>query len=307
MVNYLSVKLMRGFLQIPIIIIILLIAGGVTAYSVSRNHSATQNKVDNKEASPSSTEANPSPSASNNKSDSILKTSATPSTSPVGNQQGTKSQSTNLNTAATQPTASASIPTSTPAMTVSMNLNSLSPTSGTPGSTLLTLNGSGFGSIEIGKGQGFVDFYDQSGNFAGGNSAQTWSDNQVTTVVPPLNKGGQYMAEIVNKANNTKSNRVAFTVTGGTPTITSSPASAGVGSQVTLGGNEFGSSQGSVVIYTIDSSGATIYKGTCSINSWTDIQVTCTLPGSLTPNTQYQFDLTTSDSRSGQWKSFSVS
>lgn len=293
---------MRGFVQLPIIVIILLIAGGaITTYTLIHKGNFIPTKIINQssEASDSAQEAASSttPSTSYIKTASVLKTvKSTPVPSVIPSSTPASTPTPSNNSAVSQH----------PSFQTSIKLDSISPNSGTSGGiTILTLKGSGFGTIELNKGHGFVDFYDQSGNFATGNSAQTWSDHEVTSVVPPL-KGGQYMVEVTDKANNTKSNRLPFTVTAGVPVITSSPPSAVAGSQITLQGTEFGNSAGQIGIYTIIS-GSTKYMGSCNIASWTNTEIKCTLPATLTPSPDsYLFDLTTSDGRNAQWKGFYI-
>ncbi len=199
-------------------------------------------------------------------------------------------------------------PSPTPSIKVTpiSHLDSVTPNSGiSRAGMMMTLKGSGFGAVNLIKGEGTVYFYDSAGVRQGGMSAQSWSDTEVLAAVPDLKGGTQYFVEVANSATGSRSNRLPFTITNGTPTIISFPSHVASAGQVTLGGVEFGASAGKVNIYTIDS-GHTNLVGSCQISSWIDTSVVCTLP-SLSPNSQgYIFDLSTADHRSAQWKTFYI-
>ncbi|HKS21275.1 MAG TPA: IPT/TIG domain-containing protein [Thermoanaerobaculia bacterium] len=150
----------------------------------------------------------------------------------------------------------------------SPSVTSLSPTSGVPG-TQVTLTGTGFGAA---KGTGSVWL----GNKLAA-SIVSWSDTQVVATVASNVASG---SGCVQQAG-TWSNCPTFTII--TPTISSiSPTSGVPGTQVTINGTNFGSSQGSGQVWL----GST-YAG--SILSWSNTQIVATVAAnSTTGNAQVQ-------------------
>jgi uncharacterized membrane protein YdjX (TVP38/TMEM64 family) len=150
----------------------------------------------------------------------------------------------------------------------SPSLTSISPTSGVPG-TQVTLTGTGFGAVQ---GTGSVWL----GNKLAG-SIVSWSDTQVVATVDSNVASG---SASVQQAG-TWSNSITFTII--TPTISSISPSSGVpGTQVTINGTNFGSTQGSGQLWL----GST-YAG--SIVSWSATQIVATVAAnSISGNAQVQ-------------------
>jgi hypothetical protein len=114
-------------------------------------------------------------------------------------------------------------------------INSVSPTSGTPGMTQVTVSGSNFGSTQ---GSGSVEL----GN-TDATMVSSWSDSQIVATVPL--GSGPGVAQVYQ--NGLYSNTIPFTTV--VPSISSvSPASGTAGTQITITGSNFGASQGSSTI-----------------------------------------------------------
>ncbi len=111
-------------------------------------------------------------------------------------------------------------------------ITSVSPTTGVPGVTQVTVNGSNFG---FGEFQGYVEL----GNLSASNII-SWTPNQIVATVP----AGSMSGVVEVKQNGIASNDIPFTTV--TPTIAAvSPTSGSTGTAVTISGTNFGASQGS--------------------------------------------------------------
>lgn len=190
----------------------------------------------------------------------------------------------------------------TPVSKIDLNLNSsvklesAFPNPGKDGQQI-TLKGSNFGSAE-----GKVWFYSLSGVAEGGPTINKWSDTEVVFTLASF-KSGQFYIEI-EKADGQKSNKISFTESGGQPHIGSvSPTTFKKGSTITITGTEFGSSSGKLNFYK--SQGAGNLMGYGIIGLWNDTQIVFTVPPTL-ENTEYGFQVITSDGRSSSYKYFNV-
>jgi hypothetical protein len=143
------------------------------------------------------------------------------------------------------------------------SISTLSPTSG-PTGTLLTVNGSNFGSSQ---GSSFVTM----------NGVLTvpasWASGKITVPVPEGTTTGPVLVTV----NNGPSNASTFTVTNGPGITTISPSSGGIGATVTISGAGFGATQGSSTLK---------FNGTTAIPaSWSDMSITVPVPtGATTGN-----------------------
>jgi len=145
-------------------------------------------------------------------------------------------------------------------VTATPTITSLSPTSG-PAGTLLTINGSSFGSSQ---GASLVTLNGVSVVPA------AWASGKITAPVPE----GTTTGAVVVTVNNGPSNGSTFTVTTG-PGITSvSPTSGGIGATVTVAGAGFGASQGTSTLK---------FNGTLTTPaSWSDTSITVPVPSGAT-------------------------
>ena len=139
-------------------------------------------------------------------------------------------------------------------------ITSISPVSGVVG-TQMTINGSGFLSAQ---GNGTVSL---PGGTGASPTIQSWSDTQIVVTVPI----GCFSGPVSVTAHGLISNQdVIFTMPN--PTIAGvSPNSGPVGTQVTISGTGFGSTQGSSKV---------TFNGQppASIASWSDTQIVATVP-----------------------------
>lgn len=111
-------------------------------------------------------------------------------------------------------------------------ITSVTPTTGVPGVTQVTVNGSNFG---YGEYQGYVELGSLSAT-----TITSWTPNQIIATVPAGSTSG--VVEV--KQNGIASNDIPFTTV--SPTITAvSPKSGSTGTVVTISGTNFGASQGS--------------------------------------------------------------
>jgi hypothetical protein len=140
------------------------------------------------------------------------------------------------------------------------SISSLSPTSGTPG-TLITITGTGFGATQ---GASTVKF---QGAVA---TPISWSDSSITVAVPVVGASTGLVAVRVGSTTTWAS----FSVVAG-PLISSlSPASAAVGSSITITGVNFGSTQGSGIV--------TFNGVTVAPTSWTAGSILVPVPAGAT-------------------------
>lgn len=232
------------------------------------------------EVSPSpSPEESPSPVASvkstpkpNVKVSSAPKVSAVPSTNPAVSPSTTTSSNTKSS---------------------DMRINEVNPTSGNFMQTI-TLKGNNFG-----NSAGSVVFYANSSSPSGGGPIESWSDTEVRFKVPAVKGNTDYQLEV--SAGGKMSNRIGFKVINGQPQLNSVSPNPAPGLSITLSGTELGSSNGAVTFYEGGNP-----AGTCSITSWNDSQITCTIPANLTQGKEYGLQITTADSRQTSFKYYQL-
>jgi len=142
-----------------------------------------------------------------------------------------------------------------------VSVNGVSPTSGFAGSQF-QINGSGFGATQ-GSSTVRVNGY--------AATVVSWSNTQIT-----VNDATSTYASgsvVVTVGSTQSNNDVTFTVT--PPVVTSlSPTSGPVGTQVQINGNNFGATQGTSTI--------TVNGVAASVNSWSNLQITATVPSTAT-------------------------
>lgn len=138
---------------------------------------------------------------------------------------------------------------------------SISPTNG-PVGTQVTINGSGFGAT-----QGSITAAINSVNLA----IISWSGTQIVATVPTTAVTGSVKVTNGGVPSNTN---LYFTVPARQVTGVS-PASAAVGSQITITGTGFHSAQGSGFVYLYPNRQA-------SVVSWSDTQIVATVPSGVT-------------------------
>jgi hypothetical protein len=139
-------------------------------------------------------------------------------------------------------------------------ITTLSPTSG-PAGTLLTINGSNFGSS-------------QSTSSVTINNASTvpssWASGKITVPVPEGTTTGPVMVTV----NNGPSNTSTFMVTAGPGIGSLSPTSGGIGATITISGAGFGATQGSSTVK---------FNGTTATpTTWSDMSITVPVPSGAT-------------------------
>ena len=135
-------------------------------------------------------------------------------------------------------------------------ITGLSPSSGTPG-TQVQITGSGFGATQ---GSSTFSF---NGTTA---SVVSWSDTSITVTVPTSAASGRVWVAEGSVFSNTNLN---FTIPD-PKVISVTPTSGGVGTQVTINGSGFRSSQGASSV---------LFNGnTASIVSWSDTQIVANVP-----------------------------
>jgi len=144
-----------------------------------------------------------------------------------------------------------------------------------PPKTLVTINGSGFGSSQ---GNGSVRVLSHMTDTWMSWPVTTWSDSQITVAVPvniPI--GGYY---ITVDADNLQSIGTYPFEVGFPPVIsTYSPVYGNPGTQITINGSGFGQTQGTSTVRAISS-----VTGTTSdwpVTSWSDTQIVVTVPGTM--------------------------
>ena len=148
-------------------------------------------------------------------------------------------------------------------------ITSVTPTSGVPGVTQVTVTGSGFGATQ---GNGFVQLGTQNG------TVSSWSDTQIVATV----SGTARSAVASVNQNGLYSNTVPFTIS--TPVIQGiSPLSWTPGMQVTITGSGFGATVGNGGVYFV---GSGVYG---AIVSWSATQVVFTVPSGIGPRSVLVF------------------
>ncbi|HVO63908.1 MAG TPA: IPT/TIG domain-containing protein [Terriglobales bacterium] len=140
-------------------------------------------------------------------------------------------------------------------------IGSVTPTSGVPGATQVTVTGANFGNAQ---GQGYLQIGSRSAT-----SIASWSDGQIVATVPQGSMPGVVMVQ----QNGVFSNRVPFATA--VPSITGiSPTSGSQGTLVTISGTNFGSTQGgSTVMFN---------RAAASPTSWSDSQIVAPAPAGAT-------------------------
>ena len=142
------------------------------------------------------------------------------------------------------------------------SITSLTPTSAAVGASV-TIKGANFGTSQ---GTSTVTFNGTAG------TPTTWANTSIKVPVP----AGATTGYVVVTVNGVPSNGVSFIVPGTTATITTlSPTSGPVGSQVSINGSYFGSSQGSSTVS---------FNGTLATNvvSWSSTLIVATVPSAAT-------------------------
>jgi YD repeat-containing protein len=142
-------------------------------------------------------------------------------------------------------------------VTPAPSITSLTPNSGAVGSSVV-IAGNNFGTSQ---GNGGVTFNGVSA------SISAWGASSITAAVP---QGATTGNVVVRAAGGDTSNGVAFTVA---PVINSlTPSTGGSGTSVTIGGNNFGSSAGTV----------TFNGASASISSWSNSSIVAVAPTGVT-------------------------
>lgn len=122
----------------------------------------------------------------------------------------------------TQPPAPTPVPAQSAPSISSVRIDSISPTSGKVGDTII-ITGSGFGKSSFYFAnpkdfKGGVSFYGSSGHNSGGAPpaeqwAGWWSDSQIKVKVPGVKAGTTYSVEVVSADGVKSGNLVSFTIT----------------------------------------------------------------------------------------------
>jgi hypothetical protein len=140
-------------------------------------------------------------------------------------------------------------------------LSSLSPTSGNIG-TVVTISGTNLGASQGGSVVTFAGF---------AAAPTSWSDTQIVAAVP----NGATTGNVIVITNGGQSNGLAFTVNVPLPSIASlSPNSGNIGDSVTIGGSNFGATQGTSTV--------TFNGAAANVTSWNATQIIVTVPAAAT-------------------------
>lgn len=178
---------------------------------------------------------------------------------------------------------------------VNVKIDSVIPAEGNFGAEII-LRGSGFGPTA-----NQVIFYGPSVSYVNREGILSWSDNEIKTIIAPDVKG-DYQIEIESSlVNGGKSNKISFKVTAGRPVILSIPSAVVPTQQITIRGEEFGADTGTINLYgpiPSEEKAVTPLAENCQISFWSDTQIRCTLPASLSVGSDYRVSLVTSDGRS---------
>jgi hypothetical protein len=139
-------------------------------------------------------------------------------------------------------------------------ITDVSPTSGIPGVTRVTIAGSGFGAEQ---GEGWVQIGTQNGHVI------SWGDNQIVATVDPW--AGPAVISV--RQNGKDSNSIPFAMRA--PVIQGvEPISITIGSRATVIGSGFGDTQGKGFVQTSNTR--------ASIESWSDTRIVITIPPGTT-------------------------
>lgn len=148
-----------------------------------------------------------------------------------------------------------------PALGPAPVITNISPGTGTPGVTQVTVNGSNFGSSQ---GSGYVELGNMSAT-----TISEWTTNQIVAIVPLGSMPG--VAEV--KQNGLASNDLPFATV--VPSITGvNPATGSTGTPITITGTNFGTSQGS--------SSVMFNRGAASPTSWSTNSIVTPVPAGAT-------------------------
>lgn len=219
------------------------------------------------------------------------------SSSPVASVKVTPKPSVKVSSAPKASAAPSTNPAVSPSTTTTssntnssdMRVNEVNPTSGNFMQTI-TLKGNNFG-----NSAGSVAFYGTSSSPSGGGPIESWSNTEIKVKVPAIRGNTDYQLEV--SAGGKTSNRIGFKVINGQPQLNSVSPNPASGISITLSGSELGSSNGTVTFYEGGNP-----AGTCSIASWSDSQISCTVPANLTQGKEYGLQITTSDGRQTSFK-----
>lgn len=211
--------------------------------------------------------------------------------SPVGTPAAT------LDTTSKNTSTPSSSPVTTTTKSSRVMLDSVSPSSANSGDEVRLL-GSYFGTLS-----GKVNVYKAGSDKVYAEvEPNRWTDSEIKITVPAASGNQKMDMEVVHK-DGTKSNKVSFTVKLGQPAIdTISPTGARTTQEITIAGKEFGSKNGSINIYNKESKASDPVLVTCPISSWSDSVITCKLPSTLTGDSEYNFEIVSSDERRGAFK-----
>lgn len=154
---------------------------------------------------------------------------------------------------------------------------------GAPQITAVQWDPVGVGGTQCVNGTGFGN---SSGTIILNGSTLTpslWTDTQACVVIPGNTAAGIATLQGANGAG--PGNAVSFTVTTAVPAVTNiTPSTAGAGVPVTISGANFGSSQGN--------SSVQLRGQSFAISSWSDTQITATVPDGVPPGGIYSVNVT---------------
>ncbi|GEM_PF-5891104 len=272
---------MKGFIALPIIIVIIILFTGSTAgtYVVLKNNSSNKTSPSSSSTtttseSSSSANVNPSPTPSPTPSPSTNKANyqtTTPSSNPTPNTQISPKPPVDLNE-------------NSP-----IRLESVSPSSGIQNQAI-TLRGKNFG-----PSTGKVLFYNSNGTSMGGPSIDNWTETEIRTTAGFMLKGPRTFYLEIETSAGAKSNKIPFYLSAGQPYVDyMSPVTLTRGTQHTFTGSEFGASPGSIRFF--NEGGYPNPTATAQIHSWSDTNIAFTVPTSLDTK-DYSIDVLASDGR----------
>lgn len=193
----------------------------------------------------------------------------------------------------TTPAASSGTTSTSNSNSSDMRVSEVNPTSGNFMQTI-TLKGNNFG-----NSAGSVAFYGTLSSPSGGGPIESWSNTEIKVKVPAIRGNTDYQLEV--SAGGKTSNRIGFKVISGQPQLNSVSPNPAPGVSIILSGSELGSSNGAVTFFEGNTP-----AGTCSIASWSDSQISCTVPANLTQGKEYGLQVTTSDGRQTSFKFYTL-
>lgn len=176
--------------------------------------------------------------------------------------------------------------------THSVSLNSIDPSSGAVGSSI-ALHGSGFGTSN-----GYVVFYNSSGQASGGAPVDSWADTEIKARVPTVAGNSTYQVGI-ESSDGSKSNKISFNIGAVQPYIDGIDESTTQSvRKIKIRGSGFGNSQGTVNIY---SNYPTLAQG-YTISSWSDTEINVDVSGTSNSYQEYTVGVTISGGPSSSLK-----